>query len=207
MLQFRYFISSFYFLHNHLPFPHIIPFLSLISPLHIILLFRPESYFSSIMFFHHQTLTSTPLYHFTVFFPHRVFSPVSAPGADRSHRPRPHIRTRNRTRYVRCLYLLMFLLTPWSVTNMSRYLFNRSTICLDQIRNYLFKCLPFSIAIASLLLSSLLFSLLPRPVIFFFFTSQTLSLSLLLPLSPLLSSFLYYCLLSPLLLLLSSHHS
>lgn len=80
MLQFRYFISSFYFLHNHLPFPHIIPFLSLISPLHIILLFRPESYFSSIMFFHHQTLTSTPLYHYIVFFPHRVSVPSALQG-------------------------------------------------------------------------------------------------------------------------------
>ena len=87
----------------------------------------------------------------------------------------------------------------------------RSTICFDQISNYLFKCLSFSIAIASLLLSSLLFSLLPRPVIFFF-TSETLSLSLLLPLSH--HSYLSLTtptptpiFLSPLLHLPSSHHS
>ena len=101
---------------------------------------------------------------------------------------------------------------------MSRHLYKkicRSTICFDQISNYLFKCLSFSIAIASLLLSSLLFSLLPRPVIFFF-TSETLSLSLLLSVSHHSYSYSYLPLttptptfLSPLLLLLlpSSHHS
>jgi hypothetical protein len=87
------------------PYPYIIFFRSLILPLHFILLFLPSSYFSSVIFFHHQTLTSIPLYHFIIFFHHRVSSPLGAPGADRSHRPRPHIRTRNRTWYV-CTYAL-----------------------------------------------------------------------------------------------------